>query len=60
MKRYRITHGSFRQDDGSLLGPGKEIELPDDIAKQYEHQLVQLDGEAAAEARPANDHPAEA
>lgn len=55
MKPYRITHGSFRLADGSLLGPGDEIELPDDIAKQYEHQLDLIDGEA-----PAAQHPSEA
>lgn len=38
-KSYTVLSGSFRGPDDKLTGPGGVIELPDDVAERFRHQL---------------------
>jgi hypothetical protein len=42
MKTYTITSGTFRMDDGSERGAGDTIELDDDVAETFKHQLREV------------------
>ncbi|SDR38564.1 hypothetical protein SAMN04490186_5879 [Pseudomonas grimontii] len=41
-KSYTVLSGSFRGSDDKLTGPGGVIELPDDVAERFRHQLEVL------------------
>lgn len=41
-KSYTVLSGSFRGPDDKLTGPGGVIELPDDVAERFRHQLEAL------------------
>jgi len=43
-KSYTVLSGSFRGPDDKLTGPGGVIELPDDVAERFRHQLEVLVG----------------
>jgi hypothetical protein len=49
-KSYTVLSGSFRGPDDKLTGPGGMIELPDDVAERFRHQLDVL----VAEPPPAS------
>ncbi|WP_127881252.1 hypothetical protein [Pseudomonas lactis] len=38
-KTYTVLSGSFRRPDNSLVGQGGVVELPDDVADRFRHQL---------------------
>ncbi|QOU06800.1 hypothetical protein IM720_08770 [Pseudomonas fluorescens] len=38
-KSYTVLSGSFRGPDDKLTGAGGVIELPDDVAQRFRHQL---------------------
>lgn len=41
-KSYTVLSGSFRGPDDKLTGTGGVIELPDDVAERFRHQLEVL------------------
>lgn len=41
-KSYTVLSGSFRGPDEKLTGAGGVIELPDDVAQRFRHQLEVL------------------
>ncbi|MBK3442904.1 hypothetical protein [Pseudomonas lactis] len=52
-KTYTVLSGSFRRPDNSLVGQGDVVELPDDVADRFRHQLeVVVPGPSLA---PAGD-----
>ncbi|MBJ2218493.1 hypothetical protein [Pseudomonas sp. MF7453] len=52
-KTYTVLSGSFRRSDNSLVGQGGVVELPDDVADRFRHQLeVVVHGPSPA---PAGD-----
>lgn len=38
-KSYTVLSGSFRRPDNTLVGQGGVVELPDDVAERFRHQL---------------------
>ncbi len=46
-KSYTVLSGSFRGPDDKLTGQGGVIELPDDVAQRFRHQLEVLAVEPA-------------
>lgn len=38
-KSYTVLSGSFRRPDNTLVGQGGVVELPNDVAERFRHQL---------------------
>lgn len=47
-KSYTVLFGSFRGADDTLIGQGGVIELPDDVAERFSHQLELVPAAAPA------------
>lgn len=54
-KSYTVLFGSFRGADDTLIGQGGVIELPDDVAERFSHQLELVPVETAPAAAPAGE-----
>ncbi|WP_348751208.1 hypothetical protein [Pseudomonas rhodesiae] len=52
-KSYTVKSGSFRRPDNTLIGQGDVVELPDDVADRFRHQLEVVVAEPPP--APAND-----
>ncbi|MFV3015660.1 hypothetical protein ACM9HO_08185 [Pseudomonas sp. KHB2.9] len=52
-KSYTVKSGSFRRPDNTLVGQGGVVELPDDVADRFRHQLEVMVAEPSA--APATD-----
>ena len=48
-KTYTVVSGTFRGPGGKVTALGGQIELPDDVAERFRHQLVEVKVEAVAQ-----------
>ncbi|MBV7525372.1 hypothetical protein KW834_13230 [Pseudomonas sp. PDM29] len=45
-KTYTVVSGTFRGPSDKLTALGGQIDLPDDVAERFRHQLVEVKAEA--------------
>ncbi|WP_431494832.1 hypothetical protein [Pseudomonas brassicacearum] len=48
-KSYTVVSGTFRGPGDKITALGGQIELPDDVAERFRHQLVEVKVEAVAQ-----------
>lgn len=41
-KSYTVLSGSFRDHNNEVIGAGGTVELPDDVAVRFRHQLLEI------------------
>jgi hypothetical protein len=41
-KSYTVLSGSFRDHNNDVIGAGGTVELPDDVAVRFRHQLLEI------------------
>ncbi|MNI35815.1 hypothetical protein D3C73_898510 [compost metagenome] len=48
-KTYTVVSGTFRGPGDKVTELGGQIELPDDVAERFRHQLVEVKAEAVGQ-----------
>ncbi|MCY1256127.1 hypothetical protein D9M68_51390 [compost metagenome] len=48
-KTYTVVSGTFRGPDNKVTALGGQIDLPDDVAERFRHQLVEVKAETVAQ-----------